>query len=60
MYILKRVAVPENGASYYEGANVTFRVRDHVNIHELMQEIRAFLLAVGYAPETVDTYIEAE
>ena len=29
-------------------------------LSDVMQEFRHFLLAIGYCPETVDDYIEAE
>lgn len=41
-------------------SSVTYTVHNDGGIHDVMQELRRFLLAVGYHPETIDQYIEAE
>lgn len=39
---------------------ICYKIRDHLTIHEMMQEFRYFLLALGYHPESIDNYVEAE
>jgi len=43
-----------------ELAEISYKVYEGSGIDEVMQEFRRFLLAVSFAPETVDKYIEAE
>lgn len=37
-----------------------YRCPDHLNLTEMVQEFRYFLLALGYPPEGIDNHIEAE
>lgn len=39
---------------------ICYRTDDYLTLPELMQEIRCFLLAMGYQPKTVDEHIEAD
>lgn len=39
---------------------IVYRAQDHLSLHEMMQEFRYFLLALGYHPESVEQHIEAD
>lgn len=41
-------------------SEIEYTVHNEGDIHEVMNEFRQFLLAVGYHPETVERYIKAE
>ena len=42
------------------GRRFTMHIRDDVDVHTFLQEIRLFMLGIGYHPECVDEYIEPE
>lgn len=39
---------------------ISYTVHNEGSIHEIMQNFRCFLLAVGFQPEAVNIYIETE
>ena len=39
---------------------ITFSLYEDLNLHDLILEFRYFLLAIGYQPENINEYIEAE
>lgn len=48
------------GLNGEETANIVYTVHEEGTIHDVMQEFRNFLLAIGFHPETVKEYIEAD
>jgi len=41
-------------------ASITYTVYNDASIHEVMQDVRRFLLAVSFHPDVIEEYIEAE